>query len=230
MATYVTPKRGVEFIFYVGLVSQSDTKDLQANPTLASGDVKVSKDGGAFANLNTLPAVTPASGTAVKVTVSATEMEADNLVITFIDAAGGEWCDLMVTIQTTARQIDDLAFPNTSGRGIDVDASGGVEVGSFQAGAITAAAVATGAIDADAIAADAANEIADALLDRADGIETGLTPRGAVRLIASSTAGKLSGAATTTVTTRNAVQDSKARITATVDADGNRSAITWDAT
>jgi hypothetical protein len=42
-------------------------------------------------------------------------------------------------------------------------------------------------------------------------------------------AGKLSGAATTTNTIR-AADDSKARITATVDSDGNRTAITLDAT
>jgi hypothetical protein len=73
-------------------------------------------------------------------------------------------------------------------------------------------------------------ENADALLDRADSIETGLTLRGAQRLIAAASAGKLSGGATTTITIRNAVADSKARITATVDASGNRSAITEDVT
>jgi hypothetical protein len=70
--------------------------------------------------------------------------------------------------------------------------------------------------------------VADALLDRANAIETGLTPRGSLRLISAAEAGKLSGAATTTVTIRNAVIDSKARITATVDASGNRTAITTD--
>lgn len=64
--------------------------------------------------------------------------------------------------QVTTRDMDDLAFPTTSGRSIDVDADGGVEVDSIQDGAITAAAIATGAIDADAIAADAigASELA----------------------------------------------------------------------
>jgi uncharacterized protein YunC (DUF1805 family) len=68
------------------------------------------------------------------------------------------------------------------------------------------------------------------LLDLSDGIETGLTLRQAVRLLTAASAGKLSGAATTTITIRNAVADSKARITATVDADGNRSAVTTDVT
>lgn len=73
------------------------------------------------------------------------------------------------------------------------------------------------------------NSIADALLDRTDGVETGLTPRGALRLGASADAGKVSGAATTTVVIRNAI-DSKDRITATVDGDGNRTAVTTDVT
>lgn len=99
--------------------------------------------------------------------------------------------------------------------------------GQVDANALSAA---TGVISAAALASDAANEIADALLDRANGIETGLTPRQAWRLETAAAAGKVSGAATTTVVIRNAVADSKARITATVDADGNRSAITTDLT
>jgi hypothetical protein len=70
---------------------------------------------------------------------------------------------------------------------------------------------------------------AAALMDLANGIETSITPRQALRLILAASAGKLSGAATTTVTIRN-VGDSKNRITATVDSDGNRSAVTTDAT
>lgn len=73
-----------------------------------------------------------------------------------------------------------------------------------------------------------ANQNADALLDRAAGVETSFTPRQALRLMLAALAGKLSGAATTTVTIRN-VGDTKDRITATVDADGNRTALTLDA-
>jgi hypothetical protein len=66
--------------------------------------------------------------------------------------------------------------------------------------------------------------------DLNNGIETGLTPRGAIRLIAAAAAGKASGLNTTTAVYRNAVQDSKARLTATVDEHGNRTAITADTT
>lgn len=74
------------------------------------------------------------------------------------------------------------------------------------------------------------NAIADAWLDRADAIEVGLTPRGAFRLVTAANAGKLSGAATATITISNAVADSKNRLIATVDESGNRTAITYDLT
>lgn len=84
------------------------------------------------------------------------------------------------------------------------------------------------ASDAMTLTTGERNSIADTTLDRADAIEIGLTLRQALRLAVAALAGKLSGAATTTVTIRNAVVDSKDRIVATVDADGNRSAITTD--
>lgn len=73
-----------------------------------------------------------------------------------------------------------------------------------------------------------ANANADALLDRAAGIETGLTPRQGLRLMAAALLGKASGMATTTGKFRD-TGDTKDRITATVDADGNRTAVTLDA-
>lgn len=69
----------------------------------------------------------------------------------------------------------------------------------------------------------------DNILDRTAGVETSFTLRQALRLILSSAAAKLSGAATTTVKLRD-INDTKDRITATVDSDGNRTAITTDVT
>lgn len=128
MATYNTPKRATAYKFYVGLVDQSDTKKLKVNPTIAAGDFQISKDGGPFANLTTLPSVNPAGSRSVMIDLSATEMTADNVVVQCVDAAGAEWCDLGINLQTTARQIDDLAYPATTGRSLLVDASGGVSL------------------------------------------------------------------------------------------------------
>lgn len=124
MPSYVTPKKNTQFIFYVSLTDQANTKLFKANPTLATGDFKVSIDGGTLTDLATLPTVTPASGRMVKVTLSTSEMNGDNVTFVAVDAAGAEWCDLMVNIQTSARQVDDLAYPAVSGRSLAVDASG----------------------------------------------------------------------------------------------------------
>jgi hypothetical protein len=271
MTTYFPPKKGAAFVMYVPLISQANTKVMQSNPTLAAGDVKVSVDGGALANLTTLPAVTPAASKLVKVDLSSAEMNGDNITIIFSDAAGAEWCDLVINLQTTARQIDDLAYPTVSGRSLDVTATGaaGIDWANVEnpstaldlsatnidslspAGilaiwdALTLALTTVGSIgkllvdnvnatissrlaSASYTAPPTANQNADALLDRTDAIEVGATPRQSMRLMLASLAGKLSGAATNTVTIRNAVADSKARITATVDADGNRTAVATD--
>lgn len=67
----------------------------------------------------------------------------------------------------------------------------------------------------------------DAIFDRTDGVETGYTMRQALRLMAAALLGELSGAATTTITIRD-IGDSKTRVTATVDSDGNRSGVVYD--
>lgn len=63
--------------------------------------------------------------------------------------------------------------------------------------------------------------------DLAADVETGYSPKEALRLILSATSGKVSGAETTTVVFRN-ITDNKNRITATVDAAGNRTSLTYD--
>ncbi len=134
MTTYFPPKRATAYVAYVSLISQANTKIMQANPTIASGDFKVSIDGGALANLTTLPSVAPASSKMVLISLSIAEMTGDNITIVCSDAAGAEWCDLVLNLQTTARQIDDLAYPATSGRSMVVDASGLVDANTVKVG------------------------------------------------------------------------------------------------
>ena len=111
MSSFVPAKKNdsAGYIFYVSLVDQSNTKLFKANPTLAGGDIKLSIDGAAFNNLGTLPTVAPAAGVAVKVTLSQAETNGDNLYVVFSDAAGAEWCDLAINLQTAASHLDDLA-------------------------------------------------------------------------------------------------------------------------
>jgi hypothetical protein len=102
--------------------------------------------------------------------------------------------------------------------------------GSFSASAsFTATRYATGSLSgsfAQPITLEASG-FSTYLLDEED-IETGLTLRQALRLIAAATGGKVSGGGTTTITFASAVADDVSRITATVDNDGNRTAISYD--
>jgi hypothetical protein len=91
--------------------------------------------------------------------------------------------------------------------------------------AITAAKIAADAIGASELATDAVTEIANGILDLANGVETGYTVRQVLRVLGGAAGGKASGMDTTSAVIRN-LGDTLNRISATVDADGNRSAVT----
>src|SRR5262245_7027553 len=128
MAASIPPIKNAAYTINVVLVSQANSLIFKANPTLASGDVKVSIDGGTFNNLNSLPTVSPSGGKQVVAVLTSGEMNGDIIGILFSDAAGDEWADLYYVLYTTARGIDDLAFPTTKGNSIDVTATGAVGV------------------------------------------------------------------------------------------------------
>ncbi len=137
-------------------------------------------------------------------------------------------------------------------------ASDAITAAKIATGAITAAKFAAGAIDATALAANcitssqvasgaltaakfadafltsakvdpsAALYLADSLLDRTDAIDSGLTPRKAMRGWAAVLLGKVSGLPTSPVF-RN-VADTKNVVSASCDSTGNRTSITTDLT
>ena len=76
-----------------------------------------------------------------------------------------------------------------------------------------------------ALSATERNAIADALLDRTSGIETSVTPRQALRAIAAVTTGVIADANTGTETFKAIGNSGTTRVTVTVDASGNRSAV-----
>lgn len=94
------------------------------------------------------------------------------------------------------------------------------------AGVRTAVGLASANLDTQLAALPTAGAVADAVHDEV--VDGAYTFRESTRLQNSAMWAKLSGAATTSVVIRD-VSDSKDRITATVDADGNRTAITLDA-
>lgn len=100
---YNPPKKNEDFFIQVALEDYANPGNFKSNPTLAAGDVKVVKDGGATANITTLPSVSPASSVFVTLTLSATEMNCDYVSVAFIDQTSPkEWVDLIISIPTTA--------------------------------------------------------------------------------------------------------------------------------
>jgi hypothetical protein len=101
-APYNPPTKNENFVCHIALSDMAVAGSLKSNPTLASGDAKISKDGGAFANLATLPAVEPASSVSVRLELSSTEMNADEVLVVFIDqTTPKEWADWSMAIVTT---------------------------------------------------------------------------------------------------------------------------------
>lgn len=101
-APWNPPVKGEDFEFDVCLEDYLNPGLFKSNPTLASGDVKISKDNGALANLTTLPSVNPASSKIVDVALTSTEMNADKVTIIFSDqTVPPEWSDYAITIVTT---------------------------------------------------------------------------------------------------------------------------------
>lgn len=87
------PRKNTAFTFYAALRDQADTKLFKVDPTIAAGDFQISIDGGAFANLATLPVVAPSGGRLVEIALSASEMDGDNVTVVAADQAGAEWSE-----------------------------------------------------------------------------------------------------------------------------------------
>lgn len=97
------PRKNQAFVLDITLSDASDSLSFKSNPTLAAGDFKISKDGGALNNLTNLPTVTPSGSVIVSLSLTATEMNADRVVIVGIDQTSNkEWADFSIAISTTA--------------------------------------------------------------------------------------------------------------------------------
>ena len=103
MANQNPPLKNQAFTLGITLLDATDNLSFKSSATIAAGDFKISKDGGAFSNLTNLPAVTPAAGVGVELVLTATEMNADRVLITGIDQTSPkEWADFSIAISTTA--------------------------------------------------------------------------------------------------------------------------------
>ncbi|MCP4536242.1 MAG: hypothetical protein GY832_03775 [Chloroflexi bacterium] len=135
---------GTAYTFAAFVGSQADTNIFQTSVTLAAGDVKLSKDGAAFANLTNLPVETGTSGMlVVSLTTAETTSITNYAVVKFTDAAGPEWQDVVYIIPAmsavTTLDVTDILSDSIAFQGADIDAS---------ISSIAAAIAATGATPA----------------------------------------------------------------------------------
>ena len=106
MAIYYAPY-GTAWVLQGYQLVDRTTGQYKTTPTLAAGDFKIEKDGGAAANLTTLPTVTPSGGSSIKLSFSAAEMQCQQAVIRMVDQAGAEWNDDCIHLFTVG---DPSAF------------------------------------------------------------------------------------------------------------------------
>lgn len=249
-----------------------------ADWTPATGDVKVSKDGGAFVDIATPPAFI-ASSAAIDWTLTAAETEATEIVIQVVDTAPKAVQDQFFRLQTTKAGALQVGVPQSAQNAGDVviilNASAATQNdfykgsvitiisgdGANQARIITAyngtTKVATidrgwdvalttgGARSVFAIFPQGLNQpltsgqttaavptpaqIANEIFD-IQTVETGMTFRGALRLMGAVLVGRRSGTGTGTEVFNAAVTNAKARVTGTIDSGGNRTNVTTDQT
>lgn len=145
-----------------------------ADWTPATGDTKISKNGGATANTTNNP--THVGNGIWKLTLTATEMQAALVAITIIDSATKAVEDQFIGLETYGNASAQHEFDfDTAVQGVNVTqwkgsapndlASGRVDAsaGAVANSAITAAAIAPDAITAAKVAADAITEIQNGL-------------------------------------------------------------------
>ncbi len=195
----------------------ADTNELQTDDiptTLAAMDGKIDTVDGVA------DAILVDTGTTLPATLSTIEGKID----TVDGVADAVLVDTGTTLQAELDAIQAAVITNAAGADVAADI--------IALKAETALIVAdTNELQTDDVPGliGALNDITvDNILDAAAAVD-GYTPRQVLALALAALAGKLSGAATTTVTVRSA-DDNHDRITATVDADGNRSAVTLETT
>ncbi|MEO0477135.1 MAG: hypothetical protein AAF085_14365 [Planctomycetota bacterium] len=205
---------------------------LTSAPTIAAGDVQISKDGGVFANVATLPTFTNGQ---LAIALSATELQAEQVTIRWVDqTADKEWDDDASVLTTAGNGSALLSDVNVAMRGTDgANTTTPPTVAEIEAALINegdstallqaiadklAADFTTADVSVQAIASATRDAILAHTLDGVP-IDDLLLLIGCVLLSKSSNGGN----------TFRDLQDTKDRVVSTVDASNNRTTVTRDA-
>lgn len=198
-------------------------------PTVAARTLDVSAGGEAgvdWANVGSPTTAVDLSGTTIKTTQ---KVDVDTIKTNPVVNGGTITFPTNATVASTTGAVGSVTGAVGSVTGAVGSVTGAVGSVTGNVGGNVVGSVGSLTTNNDKTGYTLSNTGIDNILDRTAGVETSFTLRQALRLILSSAAAKLSGAATTTVKLRD-INDTKDRITATVDSDGNRTAITTDVT
>lgn len=232
---------GTAYTFRAPIVTANSTNFANAW-TATAGTVKIICDGTTLGNVTTLPTVVSSQYT-YSWPLSGTEMTADEVIIQVVDRTNvTDQAFRIITLPNGALRSRLLAAANSTTVTLDSGApttqdyyNGSVVAiiagtGNAQARVITAystgrvATVDTAwavtpstdsvfAIYPQGIYGLTSSQVEAAVMDTANGIETGLTMRQAMRVTTSMVAGVRTGVGTTTEVYRSAVSNSTARVT-----------------
>ena len=92
-------RKSVAANFDAPLIDSASRPNYKSSATLAAGDVKVIKDGGAPANITALPTEIGTTGV-YRFSLTDSEMNATTIAVVCVDAAGSEWDPLTIVLQT----------------------------------------------------------------------------------------------------------------------------------
>jgi len=102
------PIRGQAYEFPISLIDLLDPISFVVNPTLEAADFRISKDFGPFNPLFILPVVSPGGSSNVKISLNATEMTADKIVIKGKDVNGDQWGDFVAFIDAPVGNFESV--------------------------------------------------------------------------------------------------------------------------
>lgn len=170
-------KQSTAFTWKAGpFLDDTDGKTAETGLTISQADIRLSKNGGDYAQTNNaagathdeagyydVPLNTTDTGTLGTLRCAISESGALPVWETFLVVPANVW-DSLFGADKLQVHADEITAGLITATAI---ADGAIDAATFAAGAINAAAIATGAIDADSLAADAGAEIADAIWDEA---------------------------------------------------------------
>jgi hypothetical protein len=254
MATWLRQSTAID-VSIGPFVDAADGVSVESTLTITQPDIRLKKNGGAWAQKNAAQTLSHEENGWYEIALDATDTNTLGNLLIAVNESGAlpVWREFQVV---PANVWDSFFGADKLQVHADEITAGLITAAAIATGAIDADALAADAVTEIAAGVPTAAAIADAVWDEptedhqtedtfgrnislinganiaagvwAAAIDGSTTAAESMRLQNAALAGKASGMGTTTATFRN-LADSKDRIVATVDEDGNRTALTLDA-